>query len=207
MTKGQIIELIILRVNGGRLTNDTKVRREDVEVLLSAAINYALLGQYTLYKRETGDNNIPEPYIATYPNVETNYDQDRELYYIDLPSGIMVLPKNYGLQSVSPMKGVANFVQTNFNDRHHNQYYTNSFRDVTLFWMEGDKVYFQNLPTGVDKILVRLIQSFKELEDDDELAIPGGLEIDILKLMTEWFAGQRSFPADMKPDNSDNTNN
>lgn len=180
------------------------MRREDIAVLLSAAINYALIAQYRVHKSETGENEFPAAFVATYPNVEVEIDDDRELSYIDLPARIIALPKNYGLQSVSAMKGNNLFVQTNFTDRHNNSYFSNSFADVTLFWQEGQRVYFQNIST--DKVLVRLIQDLNDVDDDAQLPIPGGLEIDVLKIMEEWFTGQRSYPADMKPNNSGNIN-
>lgn len=204
MTKGELIESIVIQLNGGRLTSDSKIRREDVNVLLAAAINYATIAQYRANKDETGDNEFPQDFVSTYPNVEVQVDDDRELSYIDLPTGILSLPKNYGLQSVSAMKGNNLFVQINFMDRQNVSYYANSYADTTLYWLEGERVYFQNIAT--DKVLVRLIQSIKELEDDDVLPISAGLEIDVLKIMSEWFSGQKQMPADMKPDNNNNLN-
>lgn len=204
MIKSELIDLIVIKCNGGKLTGDTKIRREDVSSLLASAINYALIAQYRIHKSETGENEFPAAFVATYPNVEVEVDDDRELSYIDLPARIIALPKNYGLQSVSPMKGNNLFVQTNFTDRHNNSYFSNSFADVTLFWQEGQRVYFQNITT--DKVLVRLIQDLNDVDDDAQLPIPGGLEIDVLKIMDEWFSGQRAMPADYKPNNNGNIN-
>lgn len=204
MTKGELTESIMIKVNGGRVGSDTKVRREDISILLGAAINYATIAQYGEHKRETGENEFPESFISSYPNVAVQEDSDRDLRYVDIPVAILSLPKNYGFQSASPMKGNSLFVQTSFNDRQQNAYYSNSFADITLYWLEGNRVYFQNLPQITDKILLRLIQSLRDIADDEELPIPGGLEISILKIMDEWFMGQKAMPADYKPDNNGN---
>jgi len=202
MTKGKLIESIIIKINGGRLTSDTRVRREDVEVLLASAINYTTTSQFYINRKETGENDIPESFVSTYHNVAVLEDTDRSLRYIDLPTGILTLPKNYGLQSVSPMKGSNIFVQTNFNDRQQNEYYSNSFADISLYWLEGEKVYFQNLPQITDKVLVRLIQSLKDIADDQELPIAAGLEVEVLKIMEAWFNGTKQIPEDLKPNNA-----
>lgn len=204
MTKGELVESILIKVNGGRLTADTKVRKEDIAILLASAINYATVQQYGINKQVTGENEFPESFISSYPNVEVQEDSDRDLRYVDIPVAILALPKNYGFQSASPMKGNSLFVQTSFNDRQQNQYYSNSFADVTLYWLEGNRVYFQNLPQITDKILLRLIQSLRDIADDAELPIPGGLEITILDIMDKWFTGQKAMPADYKPDNNNN---
>lgn len=205
MTKGELIESVVIKVNGGRLTADTKVHRADVEVLLASAINYATIAQYRVNKNETGENDFPESFISTYPKVPIKTDSDRDLNYLELPTGILTIPKNYGLQSVSPMKGKNVFVQISFNEIPDVNYYVNSYKDITLYWLEGQRVYFQNLPAITDKVLVRLIQSIKDIEEDEELPVPSGLEIDILRIMDEWFSGQRKMPADYKPNNNGNT--
>lgn len=202
MTKAEIVELVLIRINGGKITGDTKIRKEDIASFLASAINYAVIRQYQINKDETGENEFPSAFIATYPNVEVEVDDDRELSYIDLPARIISLPKNYGLQSVSAMKGDSLFIQTNFTDRHNNSYFSNSFADTTLYWQEGQRVYFQNIAT--DKVLVRLIQDLNDVDDDAQLPIPGGLEVEVLKIMENWFMGQRATPADYVVNNNGN---
>lgn len=202
MKKGEIVELVILKENGGVLTQDSKIKREDVTAILPAAINWAITGQFWANKQATGDSEYPSDFIATYPNVEVKTDTDRDLKYIDLPAGTITLPDDRGLQSVSPMKGTDQFIPIKLTDSHNISYYHNTFAGYTLFWRERQRVLFQNIAT--DKVLVRLIQSIGDIGDDEELPIPAGTEIDVLKFLDEWFSGQKAMTADYKPDNNNN---
>lgn len=203
MTKGELIETILIRVNGGRITQDSKVKREDINALLSAAINWSVTGRYWINKKATGTNEYPSDFIASYLNVGVKTDTDRDLRYVDMPVGTLTLPDDQGTQSVSPMQGDDVYIATKFLDRKHNAYYHNTFAGNTRWWREQQKIFFLNLPDITDKVLLRLIQSAGNLNNDDELPISAGSEIDILNILNDWFTGQRIMPADMRPDNAD----
>ena len=199
MTKAELIESVLIRVTGGKLTQDSKVKREDISILLAPAINWSITGQYWLNKRATGGNEYPSDFIASYP-VDVKEDTSRDLKYVDIPVGTLTLPDDQGLQTVSPMKGDDEFIPTKFQDRKHNSYYPNTFSSFTMWWREGQRVYFEKIDT--DKVLLRLIQSVNNLKDDDELPIAAGAEIDVMNILNEWVTGQRALPADMKPNNN-----
>lgn len=200
MKVGEMLDLLIIKLGGGRLTSDTSVRREDLSVYLAPAVNYALLKQYYVTKNEEGVSDFPEDFVATFTDVPVQFDSDRDLSYVDLPGEILSMSNNRGLRNVSAMKGADTFIQISLNDRSQVAYYPNTFAGYTLFWLEGQRIYFQNIAT--DKVLVRMIQSVNELDYEAELPIPAGYEVEVMKLMEEFFTGQRQLPFDNKPDNN-----
>ncbi len=206
-TKKELIYQIMTEINGGRNTQDTTVRPEDIGKYLPAAVNYAIIQQYRINKSEEG-SSLPGEFIATYEDVEVKENTKRGLKYIDLPARTIPLPKDMGVNMISPMKGspsqgISTFIRTTTTQLSHLQYVIKHTPDQTYYWIEGSKVYFDNLGELVDEVLVRMVASVDDIGDDVQLPIPAGLEVDVIRIVTEFFTGQRQMPAGMINSNKD----
>jgi len=202
-TKRELADQILLKVNGGKPSQDTRVRREDIYKYVPAAVNYAMTKQYYINSQD-GYKQLPDDFIATYESVPVQFNAARELYYVQLPARIISLPRNIGLDTISPMKGFTNFVETSFSSRQLDSYSLKHMADQVLYWIEFDKVYFEQLSDLVTELLVRMIASVDDLSPDDQLPIPPGMEVEVLKIVEEFFLEQRKIPADTLDNNNNN---
>jgi len=202
MTKGEAISLILNKVSGGIYGQDIakSIRREDVGTYLVAAINYVIIKQYYTDIANEGERGFPDDFIATY-QLPVLTDNSRGLKYVKLEAKPFSTIRNRGLRSVSSLRGFKQFIPTTAEELQHNEYYKGSLGD-TLYWLEGGKVFFYNLSTMVDEVLVRIVTSISDLDDDDNLPIPAGSEVEMLNITEQFFLGQRQLPKDMINNNN-----
>ena len=204
MTKAELIELTLQKVQGGIVNADTSraIGREDVIILLRAAINFAILQQYRLTQREEGVSEIPDSFLATY--IETvAFDSDRELNFITLSKPILGMAKNRGIRSVSSLKGDT-FVETTLTAKRHDSYYKGSTAQNITYYIEGNKIFIDNLPAVVDKVMVRAVQSANDLADDEQVPIPAEYMMNVIDILVNHFLGTRQIPADLTNNNNPN---
>jgi hypothetical protein len=97
MTKGEMIDSVLLKVSGYRFSQDIPVRREDIEVLLPEAIAYAINvwnAQNTRQKYEDiqvfGAQDSTFDFFTTV-EVTPQYSQERQMYYVELPSRVQTI--------------------------------------------------------------------------------------------------------------------
>jgi hypothetical protein len=204
MTKAELTEVVIQKTQGGIVNADTSrvVRREDINTMLPAAINFAILQQYRLTQREEGVSEIPDSFLATY--IETvAFDSDRELNFITLSKPILGMTKNRGIRSVSSLKGDT-FIETTLTAKRHDSYYTGSTAQNITYYIEGNKIFIDNLPAVVDKVMVRAVQSANDLKDDEQVPIPAEYMMNVIDILVNHFLGTRQIPADLTNNNNPN---
>lgn len=203
MQKGVLIELVLQRVSGGIVNQDTsrQVRREDIEAYLPASINYAITKQYYINKREDGESTIPNDFISTY-YVDVQYDQRRDIYYSMLPTQLISMDKNRGLRSISPIKGDDQFIEARFEARKHDSYYSGSTAQSTIYRLIGDRVDYDNISPSVTEVVIRMVSSIGSLNDEDEVPLPSGTEVEVIQICSEFFLGQRSAQPDFINNNT-----
>jgi hypothetical protein len=67
MTKEELIGAAYVKIAGGYPTMDLSTWWEDVELLLPAAINYVISGDYFIGKRDEGEDKMIQPlFLNTY---------------------------------------------------------------------------------------------------------------------------------------------
>lgn len=213
MTKGEAIELVLLRVSGGKLSNDVEVKRIDISTYFESAYNYAVLFDY--YERHNlavqeyrlhgynPDSKILAQQLCTLP-VSRSRDTVRKLDYFVLPKNLMVLPGNRGLDSI-------------FGDTESTYVKVNGQDEVIgldpvgsgFFWFEKypdeNRVYIKS-NSCTDPLYVRMMISGSDLGLDDDLSVPAGREQMMLDKMAEWFLNERMVPENLIKDNTDDGN-
>jgi len=202
MTKGEFIALIHNKVSGGIYGQDIAraIRKEDIATYLPAAINYAIMKQYYTDIERSGEHGFPDDFIGTY-QLPVVLDTARDMRYVQLTARPFSTIRNRGIRSVSPLRGFVQFVATTYEELQHNQYYQGSL-GIPVYWLEGTKIFFQGLSTLVDEVLVRIVTSVSDIEDEDELPLPAGLEVDVLSIVEQFFLGQRELPKDSLNNNN-----
>jgi len=203
MKKGVMKELILQRVEGGIVNQDTsrQVRREDIDAYLGAAINYAITKQYYINKKEEGESTIPNDFISTY-YVPVQKDTVRNVKYSDLPTQLLSMEKNRGLRGIYPVQGNDQFVEGYFEARKHDQYYARSWKDSTLYRLIGDRVEYDNISPVVSEVIIRMVSAIGDLSDEDEVPVPAGSEVEVIEICSQFFLGQRTAQPDFVNNNT-----
>lgn len=203
MKIGTIIETVYQSVTGGKPSVDSKVKRIDIRAYLPASINLAIKDEYLLeLQLDKNASSLPTQLFATYEDVKVLYNVNRDLKYIELPVTPIMLKNDMGISMVTSMGGDDAFAPLIRQNQLSG--YDKYLGKVTLFWIEGKKIFFKNISPFVDTVLIKCIASADELNDDDIAPIPSGLEAKVIDICVKYFMGMRGTPADDLQDNVDN---
>jgi len=205
MKLGVAIDLIYQRINGGRLGTDINVYRIDIKEYLPVAINAVIKENQLLNIRLKRDEEelLPDQYISTFEDVEVKYDEKRDIKYIEFPK-TPIIDSGRAI-FIMPMQGEEdfNYIVSRTQLKGYDEY----IGKKTFFWLEGSKkAFFKNISPLVKKVLLQIVTSIAEMENEDELPIPIGYEQKVLDSCVEWFLGQRFTPNDDLVDNIENAN-
>lgn len=208
MTKGEAIESIYINVIGGKLSDDVNIQREDINIYFSAAVNTAIVTKIRLDRREAQQDtlmskSLSSDYIKTYRlSVVPSNEKIRDVH-IKLPIRTQALDGNAGIQSVSDIN------RDFFYEKMGSLQQTRGIEDVLppFFWHEsidGDEyILIRKASFLVKEVFVRLVPAIEDLEEDDQLPIPPGMETDIIEMCIAYFRKQRHDGADYKIDDKD----
>ena len=208
-TKAELAEVAYIHIKGGILSSDVPVHRVDVKAYLPAAINKVMLIATRESRREAGKDrmafSLDTHFLATY-KVSIANDTERDAKYAPLEKRVQGLSGNRGLDKVTPVQGCCEFYPA--KDRATACHLAREF-DQATYWHEKypdeDRIYFQNLPTVISEVLVRMMASFGDFEDNEVLPIPEGYEDDIIKLVVDFWNKDRvkeDEGVNMKDDNN-----
>lgn len=212
MTKGEIVELVYLYVTGGQLNSDINIKREDISVMLAAAVNFVVLKETRIRRQESMSGRmwdstatgVDADFLATF-YLPVLYDVERDLNYIAPAVKVVPLPFNRGLDTIAPMQGEREFKR--LKGQYEDVGIENILRNVTRFWFETvgseQRVFFKNIPSVINKVVLKAVVSANDLKDEDELPVPSGTEMEVLQLLQQWFANEKNVPEDLRNNNSD----
>lgn len=207
MTKDELVNIIQTNLAGGNVTPDImgKFHGGDIEKYIEIAYHQMLselkdadidayLGQITK-TLETADGSKAIP---------VSYDEDLEIYYIDLPVSLAPMGKK-AIRLITPAKDLNSpfaIIETDavpvFNEL------VDKYDDTISCYRQGDRVEFANYKKGVTHVQIRAIPSFSNLDDDDEIYLPGGKPKYIFDLVIGMYQPLKATPEDQKNDNSSN---
>lgn len=209
MTKEEMVELVYLRIAGGKPSSDVNIKRVNISFYFSAAYNHALLFDYyekhglMMQERRlmgySSQSNLLEQQLFTYP-VTVTEDAARGLRYFPLPKSLLVMPGGRGLSEV-------------FGDTDSSFVKVGGQQEVVgldatganFYWFEKypseDRVYIKG-GCSCD-LFVRMMVDPSALSDTDEVNLPAGRESMVLDKMAEWFLGERALPENNINENVD----
>lgn len=208
MTKGQIIDSVLLRVSGGRLSTDVDVRREDIAVLVGPAVSLALAQSK---KDAEGDRRflfqtlgvispgVSGQFSTTY-SVTPVADSDRMLHYVELEQGIIPLQGNTGIDMLAPKVGRTSYVRLSSQSEIAG---IPDYVPVTFYWVEGRRVYIDGLSENPCAHILKVMVDPFEADDSLEFNLPDGAEFRAIDLLVQHFTGQRLFQKDQKYNDQD----
>lgn len=203
MLFAEIVDLVLLAVNGGQFSSESAVQRPDVEAYVPAAIDLAVREEAILLLRlrkqdGSSDAAIGSEFYTKYKLVPS-VDSESGLYYVELPS-LVSIPGLLAIQSITPAKNPLDTVVVVSSVKHLID------MDLKQAWIEryGDKtrIYFR----GVDQscpVYVSAMTQASSSGADGEVKLPGGLDARVIEICVAHFRQQRGMPADVIVDNHD----
>jgi hypothetical protein len=202
MKKSIFVELIFLKIYGGRPSTDFSVLKPDIEAYLPAAVNYALTKSFYIQKNTERNGDIPTDFYHTFTNLPILKDSTRNnRKYVNMPATLVSMPGNNGIRMVMDN---CETVYTPLGDAQlaNIDYWLNIMTSEKFYNLSGKKLYIFNSGI-VEKLKLTMIVTPAELSDDEELPIPAGLENEAIDMAYEFVTGIRSTPVDRKIDTRD----
>lgn len=207
ISKVVLAEKILRRIYGGDYSPSASVKKQDVYLEMEAARNSII--QNLLNKSY---NDISSEFETTYEDVLVLKNVNRERFYSILPAQLisLVIKNNssngVGVRQISGMKDEYDvFIPMNSND-------TGVFYGLEAgmlggkigYWVEGDKVFYENLPYYWEgkTVLIKMISSIYSLDEDDFIPIPAGEELNLEDLVYQRMMGMKSAPEDKSANNT-----
>lgn len=203
MTKSVFIESVLLKINGGQLTDEASVLRVDIAAYIPAAVNYTLEAGYNIQLQTEGNRDFSSLFYGYFADQPILIDAARNnRKYINYPKKPIALRSNQGVRHVEdgcnttykPLSDAA--VRTI-------AHYENILTGASYYRPEATKIYLFNVPPLVESVGVVIIVDVDDLTDDDLLPIPAGLETMALDKCYEYMFPERTNPADRNTDKRD----
>lgn len=204
MNLKKLVELVLLRVNGGVLSPDNSVLRSDIKAMIPLAVNAGLDKAYNENKSIEGDGSLPSQFYGFFGPIKL--DNCEKPYTFNLEKGTVPIKGGYGLKNVLDQSG--NFYSPIPDHVLPNLKYTfevtpgmNWYRRVgnkcVEIWTHSDLL---------ESITYQAICDIEELSDDDDVPIQAGQEPFVIEFLVRHFMGQRGVPYDNAIDNKDDVN-
>ncbi len=210
MTKRELIELVYLKISGGKLSSDVQVERVDLAFYFPVAYNYAILQEFyerhnlavsdrREYGSSEGTTSLAQ-LLTTYQATPIE-DAVRGLKYLELPKNLMILPGSRGLNSIFGPNPDSQFV------------IVDGQADVVgltpvgsgFAWYEkyptGARVYLKGCDCTDCTLFVRMLADGGSIGLDDEVFLPTGKEMLVIDKMVEFHT--RMAPQNIVNENID----
>lgn len=200
----KLVELINLRMGGGKLSPDHSVHRSDIKAFLPLAVNAALDKAYNENKNVEGVGDLPSQFYAFFGPVPV--DNDCFPMRFELENSTVPLKGGYGLKNVMDCNGnfyapVPDEALPNLKNTYGLAPGINWYRRVGSTCIE---VWTHN--DLLEGLTYQAICDADQLEDDDEVPIQAGQEPFVIEFLTSHFSGQLGVPYDNAIDNKDDVN-
>lgn len=184
MTVAQSVELIFLKVNGGKPTPDDSVMRADIKAFLPASFNYAMDKVYNTNLQSEGDRDYPSEFYSVFSGIAIN--RTETIPYIPLTLGTVPLKSGAGIRFVYD-NCQNQYAPLSDADMGSVKYYSKLTNGMYWFRRTGAKLYLYGINPLIEEINYQAITKVEDLSDSDTLPLQAGMEQDILAGMLEWF--------------------
>jgi hypothetical protein len=199
MLQGVAVDLISIRVNGGQLTDDGDVLRDDIRAYLPVAYNLVTSKAYYLNRQQEGDRDFPSSFYGTYTCTIT---QNNGIGTITFPKTVVPLPSNQGIRYVIDNCGNT-YTPLNDGEVPMINFYKTQFPNIRFYRRTGMVAQLWNLSPLATSVNVVILVAPENFADTDDLPIQAGLEQEFLDICIAHFSAQRQTPADKTVDSSD----
>lgn len=207
LTKEKIASVIISFGQGGKIASYRKVTPRDVYERIEIVRNMAMDANI----KEHGD--LGGEYVTQYKGddgagISILTDEVTLQKYSIVPARLISFGDYSGMRQVSPMKNQAeSFI-------HVDNGFLSTFKNLeagklhgnTGFYLERVKagtdqslrIYYVQLPFEYDKVLIKMIASTYDFDENEQLPIPAQYELTLLTQVGQYFYSAFQVPPDVK---------
>lgn len=183
MTKEQLIELVTTKLSGGNKTPDQmgKYHPLVIEKYIEMAFNQIY---YDTFRKNLSDLDI---YAIAYDNVDVLFDSIRSVYYSNFPAQLVQLPNNAMIRKVSYQQDQSNEIVP-VHDNSRDVFAGLEVGDVDMtssYSVTGERIEFIDYIEDFDKVLIKAIPTFSELDDTTNIYIPSGKDLDFFNIVAQ----------------------
>jgi len=199
MVQGVAIDLVLLRVNGGKLTDDGNVQRDDIRAYIPIACNLVTSKAYYVNRQQEGDRDFPSSFYGTY---NCAISQSNGVATIVFPKTVVPLPSNQGIRYLIDNCGNT-YTPLNDSEVPMINYYKTQFPNIRFYRRTGMVAQLWNVSPLANNVNAVIMIDPENFADTDELPIQAGMEQEFLDIIVQHFTGQRQQPADADVDSKD----
>jgi hypothetical protein len=204
MTKGQLIELFQISRAGGNMVPDLmgKLHPQVLEKYFELAYNMFCQQYYNELKANRNYsklNQLTKSYM-----VNVNYNTDREKYYSLLPASLASIPDKDAIRQVSALVDESYA----FTYMEPDAFAAFDGLEVTKldivpsFTREGKEIIYYYHNTSITQVLMKLVVSFSDFTDDDDIQLPPGKDVFIFDTVMKLMEPLMRTPEDVSNDNN-----
>lgn len=205
ITKRNLSDLIRDLLLGGDPTTEGKIHAtiiwKTADIVVGGIIEKAMWKN-----NESNGYDINGDFLSVFKNVKVKKDEDTDEMYSDLPAPIISLKNNRGLHRVSEMKNIDNSFSQVSNGSHDifailDAHYLNK---KTEFYLQGNRIYYRNLGTKVENVLIKMVAGISALGADDPIPLPAIMEEEFVNRVIALLNISKGTPQDKSNDNNPN---
>lgn len=200
ITKHKLAIRIIRALQGGSISDWRKIDPREVYEAIETARNAVM----EAFIKKNGI--LDGEFVTQYINVPVLCDNNTDQKYSVLPARLISFSSYDGIRLVSPMLNQrAPFVKIHNgalaifsgleagNIGGNVGYYIERVKDGSSL---SARIYYVNMPMDYDKVLIKMIASTYDFNDDEQLPIPAEFEDTVYRTAFELMAIQYGSPSD-----------
>ena len=197
-------ELVRRNLAGGDIAPSFPIKNGDIhfycETVISELVFKALVEAASL----EGDSFGPwGGLLENYDNISVQLDSTRKLSYIDLPVGVIQLPKDKGIARINQPGGKEEVLLTDVGYLHKMEGLEAAILNPYIMaWVEGDRIYFDRDLGDDCKMRVLLLPALSDLDPEKTLNLPGHLLRQLLIEAVTFGRQALGLPTDRTIDSS-----
>lgn len=200
MLKSEFISLVHHALDGGAPPAKSKYHPRVIEQHLSLAYNEVV--------SQIKDVDILDQLAVVRRNVPVLFDEGLALYYSDLPLSLLNTIYGSALRMVAPMKdqNATFFLRKNHSQATMSRLDVSSVLSNNTVRIEGQRIYYDKFDTALQKkgVLIKLLAGFDDLDEDDNIDMPGGKDSMIFRLVMEQMGQMIQTPKSYRNNNNAN---
>jgi len=211
-TKREFTDLVIEGLNGGAAPDKRKYHPVVVAKFIDTAVN-SIIARDIVEELTEGMNMLDPGWIKVINNIRIKYDEVRGQCYFKFSKNVMYMKDNKGVREISwnYQDGSPTF---RILDPSSYQVISNlecsQVPDgVFLALIEGEKVYFPNMPKiyAIEKrkVMAKVVCSFSAYDMDDEVPLPEERIVEVMDLVFKLMTGFKGTRQKVTNDSNPNT--
>lgn len=182
ITTEQLTALISDGKSGGDPPTNSKYHPNNIIAIADIVRNTLIETEY----KQTGI--ISDVLIKPFDDVKVLQDDGRNEPFSDLPSTIAAINGSLALHQVSPMKDQIGVFDIGANgSRAVFDGLDGQLTERTTVYLEGNKLFYENINPSVTEVLVKMIPSIFSLDKAEPIPVPGNKEKLFIDLINEML--------------------